>query len=63
MTTGLALSLEDAINRRFEKVAIISAKTLPKFKLKWVESQAKKDRYTQMLIDEMPFNAEANDSK
>lgn len=57
-TTGLALSLEDAINRRFEKVldskdAIISAITLPKFKLKWVESQAKKDHYTQMLIDEM----------
>ena len=63
MTTGLALSLEDAINRRFEKVAIISANTLPKFKLKWVELQAKKDRYTQMLIDEMRFNAEANDSK
>ena len=67
MTTGLALSLEDAINRHFEKVldskdAIISAITLPKFKLKWLESQAKKDCYTQMLIDEMRFYAEANDS-
>ena len=56
----MALSLEDAINRRFEKVldskdAIISAITLPKFRLKWVESQAKKDHYTQMLIDEMDF--------
>lgn len=67
MTTGLAFSLEDAINRRFEKVldskdAIISAITLPKFKLKWVELQTKKDRYTQMLIDEMRLYAEANDS-
>ena len=44
MTTGLAFSLEDAINRRFEKVldsndAIISVITLPKFK--WVELQTK----------------------
>jgi len=42
MTTRLAFCLEDAIKRRFEKVldskdAIISAITLPKFKLKWVE--------------------------
>ena len=46
MTTGLAFSLEDPINRRFEKVldskdAIISAITLPKVKLKWVELQTK----------------------
>ena len=68
MATGLTLSLEDAINRCFEKVldlkdAIISAITPPKFKLKWVESHAKKDHYTQMLIDEMRFHAEANDSR
>ena len=67
MTTGLALTLEDAINRRFEKVfdsraAIISAITLPKFKLKWVESQTNKDHYTQMLIDEMRLYADTKDS-
>ena len=67
MTTGLALSLEDAINRRFEKVfdsraAIISAITLPKFKLKWVESQTNKDHYTQMLFDEMRLYTDTNDS-
>ena len=55
MTTGLAFSLEDAINQYFKKVldlkdAIISAITLPKFKLKWVELQTKKDRYMQILI-------------
>ena len=63
----MALSLEDTINRRFEKVvdsknAIISAVTLRKFKLKWVESQAKKDHYTQMLINKMQLYAESNDS-
>ena len=67
MTTGLAFSLESAINKRFEKVfdskdAIISAITLPKFKLKWVELQNTKDRYTQMLIDEMRLHAETNHS-
>ena len=51
MTTGMAFSVEDSIKRRFEKVldlkvAIISAITLPKFKLKWVELQATKDHYT-----------------
>ena len=67
MTTGLAFSIENAINQRFEKVfdskdAIISAITLPKFKLKWVELQNKKDRYTQMVIDEMRLYANPNDS-
>ena len=67
MTTGLAFSIENAINQRFEKVfdskdAIISAITQPKFKLKWVELQNKKDRYTQMLIDEMRLYANPNDS-
>ena len=67
MTTGLAFSLEEAINQRFEKVldskdAIILAITLPKFKLKWVELQTKKDHYMQMLIDEMRLYAEVNDS-
>ena len=58
MTTGLAYTVEDSIKRRFSAVfdsknAIISAMTLPKFKLKWVEEQIKKDQYTQMLLDEM----------
>ena len=65
MTTGMAFSVEDAIKRRFEKVldskvAIISAITLPKFKLKWVELQATKDHYTQMLIDEMCLYADTD---
>ena len=64
MTTGLAFSIENAINQRFEKVfyskdTIISAITLPKFKLKL---QNKKDRYTQMLIDEMRLYANSNNS-
>jgi len=63
MTTGMAFSVEDAIKRCFEKVldskvAIISAITLPKFKLKWVELQVTKDRYTQMLIDEIRLYAD-----
>ena len=67
MTTGLAFSLESAINQRFEKGfdskdAIILAITLPKFKLKWVELQNTKDGYTQMLIDEIRFYAEPNHS-
>lgn len=63
----MAFSLEDAIKRCFKKVldskdAIISAITLPKFKLKWVELQRKKDRYTKMLIDEMLLYADTDDS-
>jgi len=65
MTTGMAFSVEDAIKWRFEKVldskvAIISAITLQKFKLKWVELQATKGRYTQMLIDEMCLYADTD---
>ena len=45
MTTGLVHAVEDSIKQRFSgifdsKNAIISAMTLPKFKLKWVELQA-----------------------
>ena len=62
MTIGLAGAVEDAIRDRFQKVfqndnAIIAAITLPKFKLKWVESQSKKDLYKQMLIQEMRSHA------
>jgi len=58
MTTGLAYAIEDSIKQHFSgifdsKNAIISAMTLPKFKLKWAELQSKKDQYTQMLFDEM----------
>ena len=58
MTTGLADTVESAIKKRFRQVfdskdAIIAAVTLPKFKLRWVESQETKDRYKQMLFDEM----------
>ena len=49
MITGLAYAAEDSIIRHFSAVfdsknAIISAMTLPKFKLKWVEEQVKKDK-------------------
>jgi len=58
MTIGLAGAIEDAIRHRFEKIfqnddAILAAVTLPKFKLKWVESQSKKDLYKHMLIQKM----------
>ena len=33
--------------------AIVVAVSSPKFKLRWVESQEKKDQYKQMLVDEM----------
>ena len=51
MITGLTLALEDAINQCFEKLWI--QKLLPLYKLKWVQSQTKKDHYTQILTDEM----------
>ena len=58
ITTGLTDTLESAIKKQFRQVfdskdAIIAAVTLPKFKLRWVESQETKDRYKQMFFDEM----------
>lgn len=50
MITGLTLALEDAINQCFEKLWIQKL-----LQLKWVESQTKKDHYTQILTDEMPL--------
>ena len=66
MTVGLAGCVADAIRTRFQKVfnddnAIIAAITVPKFKLKWVEAQSKKDLYKQMLIQEMRSHAAGND--
>ena len=58
MTIGLAGAIEATIRHRFEKVfqnddAILAAVTFPKFKLKWVEGQSKKDLYKQMLIQKI----------
>ena len=58
MTMGLADCIEASIRRRFSGIfdsrcAIIAAITLPKFKLRWVETQQKKDSLKQMLLDEM----------
>jgi len=66
MTIGLAGAIEDATRHRFKKVfqnddAILTAVTLPKFKLKWVESQSKKDLYKQMLIQKMRSTAANNE--
>ena len=58
MTTGLAYAIESSIKRQFSyifdaKDAIVAALTLPKFKVKWVDSQEKKDSYKQMLMEEL----------
>ena len=55
---GLVDSIERAIRRHFSTLfdshdAIIAAVASPKFKLRWVEKQEKKDQYKQMLLDEM----------
>lgn len=66
MTTGLVFAIEDSIKWRFSgifdsKDAIISAMTLPKLKLKWVELQSKKDQYAQILLDEMRLCIDVDD--
>ena len=58
MTTGLAYALESSIKKRFSHVfdskdAIIAALTLPKFRLKWMDSQEQRDVYKQMMVDEL----------
>lgn len=66
MTIGLTGAVEDAIRDRFQKVfhddkAIIAAITVPKFKLKWVEPQSKKDLYKRMFIQQMRSYAADNE--
>jgi len=66
MTIGLAVAVEDDIRTHIQKVltdddAIIAAITVPKFKLKRVETQNKKDLYKQILIQEMRSHAADND--
>ena len=56
--TRLAYAIESSIKRRFSHVfdskeAIIAALASPKFKVKWVDLQEKKDAYKQMMIDEL----------
>ena len=58
MTTGLVDCIDNAIEHRFRNIfesndCILAAVVLPKFKLKWVESQRKKDEYKQMLLQAM----------
>ena len=57
MTAGFAFAIESSIKRRFSHIfdakdAIIAALTLPKFKVKWVDSQ-EKDSYKQMRMEEL----------
>ena len=57
-TVGLIDSIDSAIKRRFSQIfdshdGIIAAVASPKFKLRWVEKQEKKDWYKQMLLDKM----------
>ena len=58
MITGLAYAIECSIKRKFTYIfdaryAIIAALKLPKFKVKWVNSQEKKDSYNKMLLEEL----------
>ena len=58
MTKGLVDCIENAIKHRFQRKfehddSILAAVVLPKFKLKWVESQRKKDECKQMLLQAM----------
>ena len=63
MTMGLVDCIENAIKHRFQRIfehndPILAAVVLPKFKLKWVESQKKKEEYKQMLLHVMQEHAD-----
>ena len=58
MTIGLVGLIESSLKRRFgctfgSKNAIIAAISLPKFKLRWIDDQTKKDQLKQMFIQEI----------
>ena len=58
MTTGIVDAIQASIETRFKNVfesrnAILATVTLPNFKLRWVNSQAEKDTFKRMLIQEM----------
>ena len=58
MTIGLVGLIENSLKRRFgcifgSKDAIIAAISLPKFKLRWIDDQTKKDQLKQMFIQEI----------
>ena len=66
MTTGVAQTVQNAIEKRFSHIfeskdAIIATVTSPKFKLKWVESKEQKDTYRQMIIDELHLHVRASE--
>ena len=55
---GLVDSIDSAIRQHFSALfdshdAIVAAVASPKFKLRWVEAQEKKDWYKQIQLDEM----------
>ena len=58
MTIGLVGLIESSLKRRFgcifgSKDATIAAISLPKFKLRWIDDQTKKDQLKQMFIQEI----------
>ena len=61
MTIGLVVLIESSIKHRFEcifgsKDAIIVAISLPKFKLRWINDQTKKDQLKQMFIQKIKLH-------
>ena len=65
MTIGLVGLIESSIKRRFQcifesKNAIIAAISLPKFKLRWIDDQTKKDQLKQMFIQEIRLHRNDN---
>ena len=62
-TVGLVYIIESSIKQHFTRAfesesAIVAAITLPKFKLKWVDDQRKKDQFKQVLIEKIQSHAD-----